>query len=77
MTTTTTTLTPRQVEHLAWIRAFIASHGFSPTVREAARAFGARNQNAVMAHWNALRRKGYVTWMDGQARTIRPVEVDA
>ena len=74
MTTTTTTLTDHQAEHLHWIRQFIHSHGFSPTVREAQRAFGLRTPNAVMAHWHALRRKKAVTWMDGSPRTIRPVE---
>lgn len=72
MITTTTDLTPRQQDVLDWIAGFIDVHGFSPSVREIAHSYG-WTTNGVMCHLRALRRKGRVTWVDGQSRTIRIV----
>jgi len=76
MTTTTTRreLTPRQQAVLDWITGFIDVHGYSPTLRQIAFAFNAKTPSAVQPHLNALRRKGRINWVDGQSRTIRPVE---
>lgn len=74
-TTARRPLTPRQQSVLDWIAGFIDVHGYSPTVREVAFAFNLKSPNAVTVHLNPLRKKGYVTWVDGQARTIRPVQV--
>lgn len=76
MTTTTTRreLTPRQQAVLDWITGFIDVHGYSPTLRQIAFAFNAKTASAIQPHLNALRRKGRINWVDGQSRTIRPVE---
>jgi repressor LexA len=76
-TTTRRPLTPRQQSVLDWISGFIDVHGYSPTVREVAFAFNLKSPNAVTVHLNPLRKKGYLTWIDGKPRTIRPVEVNA
>lgn len=76
MTTTTTDLTPRQQDVLGWIAGFIYANGFSPSVREIANSYG-WTTNGVMGHLKALRRKGRVTWVEGQSRTIRIVRGDA
>ena len=76
MSTTTNPLTPRQQDVLQWISGFIDTHGFSPSVREIGHAYG-WTTNGVMCHLRSMRRKGAVTWIDGQARTIRVVGCDA
>ena len=76
MSTTTNPLTARQQDVLQWISGFIDTHGFSPSVREIANAYG-WSTNGVMCHLRSMRRKGAVTWIDGQARTIRVVGGDA
>ena len=76
MSTTTNPLTPRQQDVLQWISGFIDTHGFSPSVREIGHAYG-WTTNGVMCHLRSVRRKGAVTWIDGQARTIRVAGGDA
>jgi len=76
MSTTTNPLTARQQDVLQWISGFIDTHGFSPSVREIANAYG-WSTNGVMCHLRSMRRKGAVTWIDGQARTIRVAGGDA
>lgn len=75
-TTAPIPLTARQREILAWIDAYIASHGYSPTCRELAKAFGFKGPNGAACHLRPLRKKNAVTWVDGQARTLRVVEVN-
>ena len=70
------TLTPRQLEVLAWIGGYIDTHGFSPTVREIAHAFKWTN-NGVVCHLRPMRKKGALTWLDGHSRTIRVVKGEA
>ena len=80
MTTTTPIrpLTDRQREIYCWIVNHIATHGYSPTVRELCLAFGFASTEGAMCHLRPLRVKGYVVWNDGQARTIRTLqEVEA
>jgi repressor LexA len=76
MSTTTNTLTPRQQDVLEFIEGWINVHGFSPTVREIASHYG-WTTNGVAGHLKALRRKGRITWQEGQSRTIRVVRGDA
>jgi repressor LexA len=75
-TTSTNTLTPRQQDVRDWIAGYIDTHGFSPSVREIGHAYG-WTTNGVMCHLRAMRKKNAVTWLDGQARTIRVTGGDA
>ena len=72
--TTRIPLTPRQQEILAWLAKYIADHGYSPTVRELCLAFHFDSVNGAMCHLHPLRKKGWITWNDGQARTLRVLE---
>jgi repressor LexA len=65
----------KQREVLEYVTQYIAAKGYSPTLREIQRAFTFKSVNAVMSHLLPLRDKGWLTWQEGQARTIRPVEV--
>lgn len=69
-------LTPRQQEVVDWISGYIDVHGFSPTIRQIAAGFG-WTVNGVMCHLRPIRKKGYVSWLDGEARTIRVIGGDA
>ena len=76
MTTTTERqpLTDRQREIVAWLSNYITDRGYSPTIRELCLAFNFASTEGAMCHLRALRRKGWVTWNDGHARTIRVLE---
>ncbi len=69
-------LTERQQEVFDFIRQYRASHGYCCTVREVAQAVGSPNVTGAMCHLWPLKRKGWITWEDGQSRTIRPVGGD-
>ena len=49
---------------------------FTARVREIGHAYG-WTTNGVMCHLRAMRKKNAVTWLDGQARTIRVTGGDA
>ena len=56
---TSATLTPRQRETFAWVKAFIRDHGMPPTVREIGDAFGIKS-SSVFHLLKELERKGYL-----------------
>lgn len=64
-------VTAKQRRILRWIADYIASHGFSPTIREGMAKFTFRSQNGMVCHLNALRRKQLIEWMEGRSRTLR------
>jgi SOS-response transcriptional repressor LexA len=61
--------TPAQVDVVLMIRAFVAEHGYSPTLREIADATECTFSTASF-RVGELRRKGYLTWNPGSPRTI-------
>ena len=65
-------LTARQREVFDWIAGFVDVHGYSPTVREVAHAYG-WSTNGAVCHLRAIRRKGWLTWERHQSRTMRPI----
>ena len=69
-------LTARQQEVLAWIDGYIDTHGFSPTIRQIGHDFG-WTTNGVMCHLRPMKKKGWITWIEGEARTLRVIGGDA
>ena len=72
--TATLTATAPQLALLHAIEARIAAHGYSPSLRELADDLGVC-VNDVKQKLRILRRDGLVTFVAGQARTVRVVEV--
>jgi repressor LexA len=70
-------LTPKQQELLDWIAEFIDKNGFSPTVREMMRGVGLKSPAPVQARLDILKKKGWVSWVHRQTRTVRIVQVQA
>lgn len=67
-------LTERQREVLVWLAKYIGDRGYSPTIRELCRAFNFVSPNGAMSHLTPLKRKGWVHWQEGHARTLRVAE---
>jgi repressor LexA len=65
-------LTPRQAAILEFVRAFIASHGYPPTIREIGRQFGIPNPTGVTCHLRALEKKGAIRRSPNCSRAIVP-----
>jgi repressor LexA len=68
-------LTDRQQEVFQFVWLFREQHGYCCTIREVCHHFGFTSPNGALCHLWPLRRKGWITWEDGQNRTLRPVEV--
>ena len=60
MTTTRSELSPRQRRMLAFIREFVLSHGYPPTIREIGQAAGISSTSVVDYNLEALCRLGYL-----------------
>ncbi len=67
-------LTPRQSNILQAIEASAQRHGYSPTLREIAKAAGLASTSSVSHQLSALQKKGYVSRGAGRPRTavVRP-----
>lgn len=65
-----TGLTAKQIEVLTFIRGFIATHKFSPTVREIGEGVGCKSTSNVHRYLSALERRGHIERLHGHARSI-------
>ena len=63
-------LTKRQEDALKFIKTYIVSHGYPPTVREIAEAIGVSSPATVQAHLDCLANKGYIKKGNNRNRTI-------
>ena len=63
-------LTKRQEDSLNFIKTYIVSHGYPPTVREIAQEIGVSSPATVQAHLDALANKGYIKKGNNKNRTI-------
>ena len=68
-------LTPAQQELYDWLREFINKNHYPPSIREMMKAMGLRSPAPIQARLERMRDKGYVTWIEGKARTIKPLKV--
>ena len=64
-------LTEKQKECLIVINLLTKKHGYPPTVREIGREMGNNSPATTLHHMKELKRKGYITWIEGQNRTIK------
>ncbi len=69
------TLTPAQQELYDWLVNHINEHHYSPSIREMMKAMGLRSPAPIQSRLERLRDKGYVTWIEGKARTIKPLQL--
>jgi SOS-response transcriptional repressor LexA len=65
-------LTARQAEILKYIIAYRETNRVSPTFREIAQHFDITFQT-VQSIAGCIRKKGFLTWESGKARTIKPM----
>lgn len=64
-------LTEAQQELLDWLTEYIRTHQHSPSIREMMKAMNLRSPAPVQSRLEHLKSKGYIDWIEGQARTIR------
>lgn len=71
-------LTDKQRGVLNYIAAYVAEHGYPPSMREIAlTACGSVHVHTARCHLKALERKGYISRVEGKPRTIHIIPVAA
>ncbi len=63
-------LTKRQEDTLQFVKEYIVSHGYPPTVREIATALKVSSPATIQAHLDGLAEKGYIKKGSNKNRTI-------
>ncbi|WP_396100534.1 transcriptional repressor LexA [Cyanobium sp. Cruz CV13-4-11] len=71
MVATTQELTKAQRELYAWLADYIGSHRHSPSIRQMMEAMGLRSPAPIQSRLRHLQQKGWITWQEGQARTLQ------
>lgn len=64
-------LTPAQQELYDWLADYIHSRHHSPSIRQMMEAMGLRSPAPVQSRLRHLQQKGWITWQEGQARTLQ------
>ncbi|NEQ50621.1 MAG: repressor LexA [Leptolyngbya sp. SIO3F4] len=64
-------LTNAQEELYNWLADYIREHQHSPSIRQMMRAMGLKSPAPIQSRLDHLRKKGYIGWNEGKARTIR------
>lgn len=63
-------LTKRQEEILTYIKGYLVSNGYPPTIREIGKALGVSSPATIHAHLNNLEAKGFIKKQDSKNRAI-------
>ena len=64
-------LTPAQHELYSWLEGYIHRHRHSPSIRQMMEAMGLRSPAPIQSRLRHLQQKGWITWQEGQARTLQ------
>ena len=64
-------LTPAQMELYEWLESYIANHRHSPSIRQMMAAMGLKSPAPIQSRLRHLQQKGWITWQEGQARTLQ------
>lgn len=64
-------LTEVQQQLYDWLVDYITQHQHSPSIRQMMRAMGLKSPAPIQSRLEHLRAKGYISWTEGRARTIR------
>ncbi len=64
-------LTAAQQELYDWLAGYIGEHRHSPSIRQMMEAMGLRSPAPIQSRLRHLQQKGWLTWQEGQARTLQ------
>ena len=64
-------LTPAQQELYDWLADYIGTHHHSPSIRQMMQGMGLKSPAPVQSRLRHLQQKGWITWQEGQARTLQ------
>jgi repressor LexA len=69
-------LTKVQQELYEWLVNYIRDHQHAPSIRQMMQAMKLRSPAPIQSRLDHLRRKGYIEWEAGQARTLRVLHME-
>ena len=64
-------LTTAQQELYDWLSEYIGEYRHSPSIRQMMEAMGLRSPAPIQSRLRHLQQKGWITWKEGQARTLQ------
>ena len=64
-------LTEAQQQLYDWLTEYIGNHRHSPSIRQMMEAMGLRSPAPIQSRLKHLQQKGWITWQEGQARTLQ------
>ena len=67
-------LTKGQVEVLEAINKYIKKNHYAPAYRELGKIIGVKSPSTVSDFLQKLKIKGYISWEEGQPRTLHIIE---
>ena len=67
-------LTEAQNELYLWIKNYVKEFQHSPSIRQMMEAMGLKSPAPIQSRLKHLQEKGYISWQEGKARTLKVVE---
>ena len=67
-------LTQAQNELYEWIKEYMKKSRHSPSIRQMMEAMGLKSPAPIQSRLKHLQEKGYISWQEGKARTMRIVD---
>ena len=67
-------LTQAQNELYGWIKEYMKNFQHSPSIRQMMIAMGLKSPAPIQSRLKHLQEKGYISWQEGKARTMRIVD---
>lgn len=64
-------LTTAQQQLYDWLEDYIRHHRHSPSIRQMMEAMSLRSPAPIQSRLRHLQQKGWITWQEGQARTLQ------
>ncbi len=67
-------LTEAQNELYVWIKNYLKEFQHSPSIRQMMKAMGLKSPAPIQSRLKHLQEKGYISWQEGKARTLKIVD---
>ena len=67
-------LTDAQNELYLWIKSYMKDFKHSPSIRQMMEAMGLKSPAPIQSRLKHLQEKGYISWQEGKARTLKVVD---
>tara|TARA_B100000886_G_scaffold257600_1_gene182690 strand:+ start:30 stop:647 length:618 start_codon:yes stop_codon:yes gene_type:complete len=67
-------LTQAQNDLYLWIKGYLKDYQHSPSIRQMMNAMGLKSPAPIQSRLKHLQDKGYISWQEGKARTLRIVD---